>query len=311
MTTLCRLALVLLILPAAVAAGAAPAPEGPAPTLANVHYGPNARNILDFWRAPSKKPAPVVVYIHGGGFTMGDKAEARRDPLLPRCLAAGVSFAAIDYRYLSPAAPPPQVLRDCARAIQFIRWRAAAWNVDRGRIAAYGGSAGAGASLWLAFHGDLSEPGAHDPVARQSTRLACAGAISPQFSYDPLRWEELFGADVLHKYAAAYADPALFGFPTAAAMMEPAGRRVLADCDMAGLVAPGGPPVFLFAPSRGLALSSVNQLLHHPMHARVIYDRCREEGVTVVAVIPAYGISPSPGSPATLEKFLFRYLKTR
>ena len=310
MNILRRLALILLVLPA-VAAGAAPAPEGPAPTLANVRYGPHARNLLDFWRAPSKGLAPVVVYIHGGGFVMGDKEGARHEVLLSRCLAAGVSFVAIDYRYLSPSAPMPQVLRDCARAVQFVRWRAAAWNVDRGRIAAYGQSAGAGASLWLAFHGDLAERGAHDPVARQSTLIACAGAIAPQFSYDPLQWEELFGADVVRKFGAQYQDPALFGFPTAAAMRSPAGRRTLADCDMAGLVAPGAPPVFLVATNRSVALSGVNQLLHHPMHARVIYDRCREEGVTVVGVIPAYGISPPPEGPATLERFLFRYLKVR
>jgi hypothetical protein len=45
------------------------------------------------------------------------------------------------------------------------------------------------------------------------------------------------------------------------------------------------------------------------MHSRIIHERCREEGVTVVAVIPDYGIAPPPGAPPTLERFLFRYLK--
>jgi hypothetical protein len=48
------------------------------------------------------------------------------------------------------------------------------------------------------------------------------------------------------------------------------------------------------------------------MHSRIIHERCREEGVTVVAVIPDYGIAPPPpGAPPTLERVLFRYLKVK
>src|SRR3954466_7126937 len=39
------------------------------PTFADVPYGPFERNKLDFWKAKSDKPAPVIVFIHGGGFT--------------------------------------------------------------------------------------------------------------------------------------------------------------------------------------------------------------------------------------------------
>jgi len=46
-------------------------------------------------------------------------------------------------------------MHDCARAIQFLRSKAARWNIDPKRIAATGGSAGAGISLWLGFHDDL------------------------------------------------------------------------------------------------------------------------------------------------------------
>ena len=46
------------------------------PTFADVPYGPHARNVLDFWQAKSERPTPVVVFIHGGGFTSGDKSKA-------------------------------------------------------------------------------------------------------------------------------------------------------------------------------------------------------------------------------------------
>jgi acetyl esterase/lipase len=35
--------------------------------------GPHERNVLDFYRAPSDKPTPLVVHIHGGGFVAGNK----------------------------------------------------------------------------------------------------------------------------------------------------------------------------------------------------------------------------------------------
>jgi len=117
------------------------------PTFTDVKYGPHTRNVLDFWLAKSAKPTPAVAFIHGGGFTAGDKSKIRGDRLVQKCLDAGVSFAAINYRYRTDT-PIQDVLRDCARAIQFIRWKAAEWNVDKARVASYGGSAGAGTSLW-------------------------------------------------------------------------------------------------------------------------------------------------------------------
>jgi acetyl esterase/lipase len=50
----------------------APLVQGPKPTFENVSYGPDSKEVLDFWEAPSDKPAPLVVYIHGGGFSAGE-----------------------------------------------------------------------------------------------------------------------------------------------------------------------------------------------------------------------------------------------
>ena len=250
-----------------------------------------------------------MVYIHGGGFVSGDKARIRTDRIIQQCLDAGVSFAAINYRFLSESAPLPDVLRDCARAIQFIRAQAEAWNVDKTKLAAYGSSAGAGTSLWLAFHDDLADPQSPDPVLRESTRLVCAGSMQGQFSYDFLQWTDVFGADAIRRFGGRYVSPELIGLKTREELESPAGRKLRAGCDMLGLISRDDPPVFIAASQADLALENTSQFLHHPKHSQLLYERCREVGVPVVAQIPALKIKPGPGAQATWREFVLYHLK--
>ena len=81
-------------------------------------------------------------------------------------------------------------LEDAARAIQFLRSKAGEWNIDKTRIGATGGSAGACSSLWLAFHDDMAKPDSPDPIARESTRLTCAAVNGAQTSLDPKQLRE-------------------------------------------------------------------------------------------------------------------------
>ncbi|MEJ5297644.1 MAG: alpha/beta hydrolase, partial [Armatimonadota bacterium] len=46
----------------------------PPPDFSNVRYGAHERNVLDLWKAPGNGAAPLVVFIHGGGFVGGDKS---------------------------------------------------------------------------------------------------------------------------------------------------------------------------------------------------------------------------------------------
>lgn len=154
--------------------------------LLNVSYGPHVRNVLDFYPAKSEKPTPVVLYIHGGGWRGGDK-KTNPKPFLDR----GISVVAINYRYVQNGVedqiePPVKApLGDAARALQFIRSKAGEWNLDKTKIGATGGSAGACTSLWLAFHDDLADPQSEDLISRESTRLTCAAVNGAQVSLDP------------------------------------------------------------------------------------------------------------------------------
>lgn len=175
------------------------------PDFKDVKYGPHERNVLDFWKATSDDPAPVVVYIHGGGFRSGDK-KTLSPGLLRSCLASGISVAAIHYR-LSDTAPFPAPMHDSVRAIQFIRTKASEWHLDPKRIACTGGSAGAGISLWIGFHDDMAKRSSTDPVERQSSRITCMFVQGAQCTYDPRAIKAIVGGRA-HEHSAL---PPFFG----------------------------------------------------------------------------------------------------
>ncbi len=156
------------------------------PTVWREHYGPSLRQVLSLYSPQTDKPAPVLVYIHGGGWLGGDGLEdangGRLDGLIARMHAKGIAVAVINYRF----SPLPNPVYDAARAIQFLRHHAAKYNLDKTRFAATGFSAGATSSLWLALHDDLADPDAADPVLRESTRLSGAMIRGVQSSIDPV-----------------------------------------------------------------------------------------------------------------------------
>ena len=176
---------------------------GPAPTEANVRYGDHERQVLDFYKAESDKPTPLLFFIHGGGWVAGDKS-GRSGPGVKAYLNAGISVVSINYRYswqaqIAGVKPPVKApLEDAARALQFVRSKAKEWNIDKTRIGASGGSAGACSSLWLAFH---------DDIARESTRLWCAAVNGAQTSLDPKQLKEWTPNSRYGGHAFGFMDP--------------------------------------------------------------------------------------------------------
>ena len=147
---------IMVVLTIALLFSWSPSSAQAAPTHQNVAYGDHERQVLDYWQAEADSPTPLFVWIHGGGFSHGDKASLP-EALLTACLKAGISCASINYR-LSNHAPYPAQMHDSARAIQFLRSKAIEWNLDADRFAAGGGSAGSGISQWIGFHDDMANP---------------------------------------------------------------------------------------------------------------------------------------------------------
>lgn len=280
-------------------------PSIPTPTLAGVRYGDHERQVLDFWKAESATPTPLVFVIHGGGWMGGSKERMHRFVDAPAALAAGISVAAINYRYISQAVsegvtPPVKApLHDAARALQFVRSKAAEWNLDPERIGATGGSAGACSSLWLAFHDDLAEPQSVDPVARQSTRLWCAAVVGAQTSLDPKQMKEWTPNSRYGGHA--------FGLRTFAEFLAERDRILpwIAEYSPYALVSKGDPPVYLTY-SRPPALGQDQKDPTHTSNFGVkLQEHCRANGVACELVYP--------GAPdvehATTTDYLIEALK--
>ena len=261
--------------PAPAAGNKSTGPVKPAPALANEKYGPHPRNLLDLWKAPSATPTPLVVYIHGGGFSAGSK-ETLSPSLLAGLLKAGISVMAINYR-LSPEYRFPAHYKDAARSIQYARLHAKEWNIDPKRIGATGGSAGAGTSLWIGFHDDLAEPKSDEPVGRESTRLNCMAVMGAQSTYDPHQITAWVGA-------AAAQHPALKGFYglPEAERDTPQAHKLYEDAAPIHWLTADDPPVYAFyGEARGPlpADAKPGQGIHHINFGLKLKERMDQLGI--------------------------------
>jgi hypothetical protein len=263
---------------------AAQNPAGLAPDKPDVAYGPHERNKLDFWQAKSEKPTPLVVFIHGGGFVGGDKSTYRSNPLVKQLLEKGISCAAINYRFRDHA-PIQDILRDAARAVQFLRSKAGDWNIDKTNVAALGGSAGAGTSLWLTTRDDLADPQNPDPVLRESSRVKACVLNATQATYDITRWESFLGKPN-PGWAHPDEGPAFYGFRSLTDLESEGAKATLRECDMLSWISKDDGPVYCTVNQPDGPPQSRGHWLHHPKHAEEIHRYCEAAGVPCVVARP-------------------------
>lgn len=106
-------------------------------------YGTDPAQKLTLWRpATVTKPAPLIVFVHGGGWQRGSAANATGQAKVTHFTAAGYALASIDYR-LVPAATVEQQAADVAASLAYLRREAKRLGVDGSRIVLMGHSAGA------------------------------------------------------------------------------------------------------------------------------------------------------------------------
>jgi acetyl esterase/lipase len=253
--------------------------------LIGVPYGKHPRQVLDFFQAKSDKPTPVVFYIHGGGWQAGDK-KINPKPFLDK----GISVVAINYRYVKNGVeekiePPVKApLEDAARALQFVRSKAAEWNIDKKRIGATGGSAGGCSSLWLAFHDDMADPKSSDPIARESTRLYCAAVNGAQTSLDPKELREWMPN---YNYGAH-----AFGLPNFKSLLDNREKvlKWIKEYSPIEHVSKDDPPIGLFygGDPKSKVGDSPKDPTHSPILGIQLAEKLKSAGVDVILVYPEH-----------------------
>ena len=106
-------------------------------------YGRDALQNLDYWPASDATgPAPLVLFVHGGGWKRGSKDNASGAWKAPHYTGAGYAYAAINYR-LVPGASVEDQAADVAAALRYLIDHAAALGIDPTRVVLMGHSAGA------------------------------------------------------------------------------------------------------------------------------------------------------------------------
>jgi acetyl esterase len=261
--------------------------------ISNAAYGEHKAQVFDLYLAKSDEPTPLLVFIHGGGFRGGSKKNVGFP--IGRCLSAGISVASIEYR-LTGIGHYPMQHHDCARAIQHLRYHAAKWNLDKTRIAAAGGSAGAGLSLWLGFHDDLADPKSQDPIARESTRITCALPDNAQCTYDPHEIKQIVPGSAYNHGALK----SLFGVPKSFDWTkDPISKEVQArieDCGPLSLLTKDDCPVYIV--NNGSAAKPGN--IHHPNFGIHLEKEMKKVGLECVRRLNTD--PPAQGKSSTAEK---------
>jgi acetyl esterase len=250
------------------------------PNHADVRYGPHDRNVLDLYLADSPRATPLVLFIHGGGFMGGDKRDVSPSQLRS-FLSAGFSVSALNYR-LTSTAPAPAAYSDCGLAVQFLRFNAKKWNIDANRIAATGSSAGAGISMWLAFHDDLADPKSGHPIARQSTRLTCIAVSDGQSSYDP-RFAEKIGVPRPNFDRHPFFLP-FYGLKQSE-IDTPKAYKLYEEMAPITYLSKDDPPALLDYNFRNEAVDSKSELrlvVHHPLYGVALKERMDRLGIACI-----------------------------
>jgi acetyl esterase/lipase len=238
----------------------------PTPAHADLHYGPHERNRLDLWLAKSEEPTPLLICIHGGGFSGGDKRSYRNNSIVSKMLAAGISVATINYRLTDGGRNPyPIPMHDSARALQYLRHHANKFNLDPARVASTGGSAGACISMWLAFHDDLADLKSEDPILRESTRLTAIAPNSGQPTVHMPTFLKWFGVDSLVEHAGGRP---LFGIPAGGELkLSPELDALMLDASPITHLTKDDPPVYMVYGRPDTPVSETTKSgvwVHHP-----------------------------------------------
>lgn len=271
----------------------------------NGRYGPQQRHRFDVWiptHAGVTGPTPIAIYYHGGGFVTGGREDVEV-PVVDYYLSQGIAVASVDYRYayrdaseaLAEGTPNDagtnantngarldNILRDCARAVQFFKYRGTAWNIDQNRVGVFGHSAGGGCAAWVAAAPNLAVARHSDPVLRKSTRVAVALHLGSQITYNFQQWGNRLGLSQswLNTEAEGFANMTQMTASDQRNTTE--GQQLMSVLDFQVLLSSDDPPLYIFNPASLASEEDISSdstlVLHDPRNAYGLYDSCVARG---------------------------------
>ncbi|UCD09533.1 MAG: alpha/beta hydrolase [Dehalococcoidales bacterium] len=122
----------------------------------DIVYAQSGMKLDIYTPAEITTPLPVIVFIHGGAWRMGDKESVSFGLPYNQMVEQGYVFVSINYRLSHEAAFPAQI-HDCKAAIRWIRAHAEEYDIDPERIGAWGPSAGGHLAALLGTSAGISE----------------------------------------------------------------------------------------------------------------------------------------------------------
>jgi acetyl esterase len=150
---------------------------------------------LRLYKPNSTKPLPLLVYIHGGGWTMGS-IDGGVDHLCRDIVRMnGIAVASIDYR-LAPENKFPIPVDECHAALKWLRSEAVSLGLDTSRIAVAGDSAG----------GNIAAVLSHLDKGEKTNRIAAQVLLYPVTEYKVERpsWTDDSRASVLSRHDVSW-----------------------------------------------------------------------------------------------------------
>jgi acetyl esterase/lipase len=231
---------------------------------------------MDLYSPPatdSGSPAPVVVYVHGGGWQRGDKSNiSGRRSVVEELTARGYLVAAIDYR-LAPQYEWPAQIEDVKCAVRYLRANDSTYDIDPDRIGAWGGSAGGHLVALLGLTDANAGLEGQGGYAEQSS--------SVQAVVDMFGPTDLTSSDFASNARASKIAEAVFGGST----------ETLMQASPVNYVSKDAPPFFI--------LHGEKDPLVPPAQSQELYDRLKAVGVPVNLVMvenAGHTLNPTGGA---------------
>ena len=291
----------------------------------DIPYDNGTETRFDIFLPKNINPSGLVMFIHGGGFLQGDKADPLRGAaskeMIRTFLSNNIAFASINYTLLTRESKHGvmQCLNDSKRALQFIRYHSKELNIDKNKVVLMGSSAGAGTSLWLGFHDELADKQNNDPVNRESTRVSGIVVMSTQATYDLGSWaEKIFlpfraeGVDEDYIVNMIGKDRIMnfYGIDSWEKVNSSNTLKYRHAIDMLSLMTADDPEFYVLNQGRPDTFpKNTGELNHHPLHSKALMDRATTIGIKGKFIIDGMKINTTNGE--SRESFVMRILKEK